>query len=77
MDDNNCVVIVRANGPITRLIERFHVCEKIWVRVEWEGFVQEFDTCDCVRGASVACSEGCDCIDGLSNSVSLLPVDRA
>lgn len=77
MDDNKCVVIVGANGPITRLIEWFHVREKIWVRVVWEGFVQEFDTCDCVRGAGIACSEGCDCIDGLGNSVPLLPVDGA
>lgn len=77
MDDNECVAIVGANGPIPRLIEWFHVREKIWVRVVWEGFVQEFDTCDCVRGAGVACSERCDCIDSLGNSVSLLPVDGA
>lgn len=77
MDDNKCVGIVRANGPVTGLIEWFHVGEKIWVRVVWERFVQEFDTCDDVRGASVACREGCDCIDGLGNSVPLLPIDGA
>lgn len=75
MDDDKCVVIVGANCPITRLIEWFHVREEIWVRIIWEGFVQELNTCDCVRGAGVACSEGSDCIDGLGNSVPLLPVD--